>query len=209
MGAGHPSRPQLRQLASLIQNRGMDRLKLPINEQQTRCLRCPQEPLAFPGYRIGRHDRPYRRGILYRDPSGQGERPEYLPSGQRADGPEAGDEDRRGHGGKAEPDAVRMGQLLLSRSGQASLPGHGHAHDTAAATVALSQAQGDQRDVGALSRCEVMGCLWCRSPCGDDQGPAMGEGMILSESRRRENRTSGLMSGGEETYPWFGTGVLA
>ena len=28
-------------------------LKLPVNEQKTRCLRCPEEPLEFLGYRIG------------------------------------------------------------------------------------------------------------------------------------------------------------
>ena len=41
----------------------MDRLKLPINEQKTRCLRCPEEPTDFLGHRIGRnyglHGRPY------------------------------------------------------------------------------------------------------------------------------------------------------
>ena len=31
----------------------MQRLKLPINEHNTRCLRCPEEPLEFLGYRIG------------------------------------------------------------------------------------------------------------------------------------------------------------
>jgi len=41
----------------------MERLKLPINEQKTRCLRCPEEPIDFLGHRIGRnyglHGRPY------------------------------------------------------------------------------------------------------------------------------------------------------
>ena len=40
----------------------MDRLKLPINEQKTRCLRCPEEPLEFLGYRIGRTYRPNGNG---------------------------------------------------------------------------------------------------------------------------------------------------
>ena len=40
----------------------MDRLKLPINEQKTRCLRCPEEPLEFLGYRIGRNYRPNGNG---------------------------------------------------------------------------------------------------------------------------------------------------
>ena len=36
----------------------MEGLKLPVNERKTRCLRCPEEPMEFPGYRIGRN---YRR----------------------------------------------------------------------------------------------------------------------------------------------------
>ena len=31
----------------------MEKLKLPVNEQKTRCLRCPEEPFDFLGYRIG------------------------------------------------------------------------------------------------------------------------------------------------------------
>ena len=42
--------------------RVMDRLKLPINEQKTRCLRCPEEPLEFLGCRIGRTYRPNGMG---------------------------------------------------------------------------------------------------------------------------------------------------
>ena len=34
-------------------------LKLTVNERKTRCLRCPEEPLEFLGYRIGRNYRPY------------------------------------------------------------------------------------------------------------------------------------------------------
>ena len=37
-------------------------LKLPVNERKTRCLRCPEEPLEFLGYRIGRNYRPYGKG---------------------------------------------------------------------------------------------------------------------------------------------------
>ena len=36
----------------------MDRLKLPVNEQKTRCLRCPEEPIDFLGHRIGRMEGP-------------------------------------------------------------------------------------------------------------------------------------------------------
>ena len=41
-----------------VVNRLMDRLKLPVNAQKTRCLRCPEEPLEFLGYRIGWNYRP-------------------------------------------------------------------------------------------------------------------------------------------------------
>ena len=40
----------------------MERLKLPVNAEKTRCLRCPEEPLEFLGYRIGRNHRTEGRG---------------------------------------------------------------------------------------------------------------------------------------------------
>lgn len=40
----------------------MHRLQLPINARKTRCVRCPQEPFEFLGYRIGRNFRPGGRG---------------------------------------------------------------------------------------------------------------------------------------------------
>jgi len=36
----------------------MERLKLPVNAQKTQCLRCPETPLEFLGYRIGWNYRP-------------------------------------------------------------------------------------------------------------------------------------------------------
>ena len=40
----------------------MEVLKLPVNERKTRCLRCPEEPMEFLGYRIGRNYRPMGKG---------------------------------------------------------------------------------------------------------------------------------------------------
>ena len=40
----------------------MGELKLVVNERKTRCLRCPEEPLEFLGYRIGRNYRPKGKG---------------------------------------------------------------------------------------------------------------------------------------------------
>ena len=33
----------------------MERLRLPLNATKTRCLRVSEEPLEFPGYRVGRN----------------------------------------------------------------------------------------------------------------------------------------------------------
>ena len=40
----------------------MEVLKLAVNERKTRCLRCPEEPMEFLGYRIGRNYRPMGKG---------------------------------------------------------------------------------------------------------------------------------------------------
>ena len=42
--------------------RPMTGLKLPVNERKTRCLRCPEDPFEFLGYRIGRNYRPNGQG---------------------------------------------------------------------------------------------------------------------------------------------------
>ena len=49
--------PAVEMLAAV--ERLMAGLKLPVNEGKTRCLRCPEEPLEFLGYRIGRNYRPH------------------------------------------------------------------------------------------------------------------------------------------------------
>ena len=36
----------------------MERLKLTVNVEKTRCCRVPEEPIEFLGYRIGRNYRP-------------------------------------------------------------------------------------------------------------------------------------------------------
>ncbi len=41
----------------------MEELKLPVNERKTRCLRCPEEPMEFLGYRIGRNYRSKGEGV--------------------------------------------------------------------------------------------------------------------------------------------------
>ncbi len=46
----------------LAVNRIMNHLKLPDNVEKTRCLRCPEEPLGFLGYRIGMNYRQRGKG---------------------------------------------------------------------------------------------------------------------------------------------------
>ena len=41
-----------------IVERMMEQLRLPVNATKTRCLRCPDEPMEFLGYRIGRNHSP-------------------------------------------------------------------------------------------------------------------------------------------------------
>ena len=45
-----------------VVKRLMQVLKLPINAGKTRCLRCPEEPMEFLGYRLGRNYRPTGQG---------------------------------------------------------------------------------------------------------------------------------------------------
>ena len=45
-------RSPARQMLTAVE-RMMNQLQLPINHSKTRCLRCPQEPMEFLGYRIG------------------------------------------------------------------------------------------------------------------------------------------------------------
>ena len=47
-----------------VVDRMMERLRLPLNATKTRCLRLLEEPLEFPGYRVGRNDNP-RTGATY------------------------------------------------------------------------------------------------------------------------------------------------
>ena len=100
-------------------------------------------------------------------------------------------------GQQAQPDDIRMGAVLPVRAGQPRLCGGRCTRDEAAATVALSEAQGQERKVRALSGRSTVGTLWPYLPCAEDQGLSVGEGMISSESRMPEIGMSGLMSGGE------------
>ena len=128
----------------------MDRLKLPINEQKTRCLRCPEEPIDFLGHRIGRnyglHGRPYI-----------GTRP--SKASVQSICRRISEQTAAQHGTMRTEDMVKRLNWMISgwanyyhhgQVGPACLLGHQQPFDETAATVALPEAQGEKREVRAL-----------------------------------------------------------
>lgn len=89
-----------------------------------------------------------------------------------------------------------MGKLLHTRPGQSGLRGCGCVRGPAAATVVLPEAQGEIRKIRAIFPPMAVGGMRPHAPCADDTTPSVGEGVIPTESRMREIRTSGSMSGG-------------
>ena len=173
----------------------MKRLKLPMNAEKTRCCRVPEEPMTFLGYRIGRN---YRlvTGAAY-----IGTRPsrESVQSICRRVSELTTPRD-----GLLPPGVVvaRLNRLLTGWAnyftlGQVS-PAYAAVdrHATpAAAPVAEPQAQGAVRERGAVPGRATLGRVWAHTPCAAYGELSVGEGMISSESRMRENRTSGSTSG--------------
>ena len=90
------------------------------------------------------------RGLHWHPPR-QGKRPEHLPQDQRDDGARMELAVAGGDGGKPEPDYDRMGELLQPRAGQPGLQRGRPTRGPAASPVALSQAQGEDREIRALS----------------------------------------------------------
>ncbi len=93
--------------------RAMERLKLPVNAEKTRCLRCPEEPSEFLGYRNGRNFRTKGRGAYIGTRPSAAERiSAYAAVSRGTDGQKAWAHGGREHGETPEPDAVRLGELL-------------------------------------------------------------------------------------------------
>ena len=179
-----------------VVNRLMERLKLPVNAQKTRCLRCPEESLEFLGYRIGWNYRPTdaSRYIGTRPSKASVQSIRRRISAQT----DPRYEGWSSRGGRRAPqsDDIRMGKLLHTRPGRSGLRGCGYVRGPAAATVVLPEAQGEIRKIRAIFQPMAVGGMRPHAPCADDTIPSVGEGMIPAESRMREIRTSGSMSGG-------------
>ena len=160
----------------------------------------PMPAVSRGGVRVSRlphrtHSSPDREGVLHGHPTHQGERAEHLPQGQRDDDATLRAAVARDDGGTPEPDHHRMGELLQSRTRQPGLQRGQSARGQAATPVAVPKAQGEVRRGRALSGNEAATRLRPHSSDAAGNGPSEREGMISSESRMREIRTSGLMSG--------------
>ena len=126
----------------------------------------------------------------------EGERSEHTPQDRDANGPTVRGLASRGGCRAPQSDDIRMGKLLHTRPGRSGLRSCGYVRGPAAATVVLPEAQGEIREIRAIFQSMAVGGMRPHAPCVDDTTPSVGEGMIPTESRMREIRTSGSMSRG-------------
>ena len=123
-------------------NRLMERLKLPVNARKTQCLRCPENPIEFLGYRIGWNNRPTDGSRYIGTRPNKASVQSICRRISEANGPAVRVLVHRGGRRASQPDDVRVGQLLHPRAGQSGLQGRGPARDPAAATVVQAETQG-------------------------------------------------------------------
>ena len=170
-------------------------LKLTVNERKTRCLRCPEGAFEFLGYRIGRIHRRTGKGSYI------GTRP--SKASVQSISRRISDMTARRHGWQA-PEAtvkrlnltmVGWGELLQPRTRWPSLRSGQSARGPAAAPVARSKVRDEEREFRANPGRQAPTRLRPDTSHAADHGPFECEGMISSESRMREIRTSGLMRG--------------
>jgi len=173
----------------------MKRLQLPINAEKTRCCRLPEESMTFLGYRIGRN---WRRdtGHAY-----IGTRP--SPASVQRICRRVSELTTRRTGLLSPKVAVeRINRLLTGWAnyftlGQVS-PAYAAIDRHATRRLRqwlLPQAQGAVREICAIPERATLARVRAHPPCSAHGEPSVGEGMLSSESRMRETRTFGSMSG--------------
>ena len=150
------------------------------------------------GIPLGTQLPPDRARGLHRFPPEQGERSEHLPQDQRVDIAAERTAVAGGNGRTTEPVHDRLGELLPPGASESGIQRDRPPRGPAAAPVAVSEAQGEVREVRAIPGPAAVRRVRSRAPGADDDKPSVGEGMICTESRMRENRTSGLTSGGRK-----------
>ena len=135
----------------------MGRLKLKVNEQETRCLTCPGDEMVFLGYRFGWNYRP-NGGDAY-----IGNRPSKA-SIQSICRQISEQTHRRYEMTDPEWIVDRLNRMMIGWA-QFFQPGQ---VSSAAATVALSNAQGEEWEARALLRRMAVGALWTAPPRAND-----------------------------------------
>ena len=135
----------------------MGKLRLPLNATKTRCLRTPEEPFEFLGYRIGTQLQPAHGPRLYRHAPERSERPQHMPQDQRTHGSALRAAGAGAGGGTTEPSHARLVELLPAWPGEPGVPRRGRACHQAAAPMAMSEAQGEDREVRALPGRQAQG----------------------------------------------------
>ena len=144
---GRGSAPQM----LTVVERMMDQLQLPINHSKTRCLRCPQEPMEFLGYRIGKNYR--SNGSVY-----IGTRPSKASVQNLCR--KVSEQTSRKHGLMDSQEMVKRLNWMLSGwsnyfylgQGQSCLRGDRSSYDQTAATMVLSEASGKSGEICAILR---------------------------------------------------------
>ena len=174
----------------------MTKLKLTVNETKTRVCKLPEEKFDFLGYTFGRCYSP-KTGRAYIG---------TVPSKKRVlriceaisemTGRDQTLLDQEIVVDETQPHDDWVGQLLLSRASQQGLPGGGHARLQEAASVVVCQAQSGMAGDQAVSESHSARSAWtCLSYQADAQFPVGDHRDTFSESRMREIRLSGSMSG--------------
>ena len=174
----------------------MQKLKLTVNETKTHVCRVPDESFDFLGYTIGRcYSTETGRAYIGTRPLAAEDSANLLRD-QRDDQPTMDAAGRRRPGRTAEPHIGRLGELLLSGVGQQGLPGGGCARPASAPSVVVCEAQGQgSGNLTLPGRVPEPGAGTGEAPVANTQ-LSVGERVpTLSESRMREIRMSGLMSG--------------
>ena len=173
----------------------MKRLKLAANAEKTRCCRVPEESFDFLGYRIGRNYRPKGRGSYIGTRASKASVRSICRKISELTQPRFGLLEQEAVVNRLNRLMLGWGKLFHPGTGRTGLCRGRQARTQAAATVAASQAQGESPECRAIRVRAAMDKTWPHPPWGANDPRSVGEGMISSESRIREIRTSGLMSG--------------
>ena len=173
----------------------MGKLKLTVNEEKTRICKVPEGEFDFLGYTFGRMYSAKTGQALIGRPAVEEEHPARGRDDRGNDRPI--DNVARDHnaGGRSEPHAARMGELLFGRDRQQGVPGARRLRCGAVAPVVALQAQRQGTQGRELSTLAPLG-IRARTPDRARARPRRGRRReVLSESRMREICLSGSMRG--------------